>query len=216
MPWFNPFIKTGGSGGGTSDYADLNNKPSINDVVLQGNKTLTELGIAKADETYTEAEINDLLLEKADLENGKIPAAQLPSYVDDVLEYEDMSSFPLSGETGKIYIARDTNKTYRWSGTTYAEISESLALGETSSTAYAGNKGKANAEAIGTIANLTTTEKRNLVGAVNEVKSEVNEVSNTLVEKMDIIDMPAMTKAEYNALETKTAKYYFIYENGEN
>lgn len=153
---------------------------------------------------------------KADLENGKIPISQLPSYVDDMLEYEDISSFPLSGETGKIYIARDTNKTYRWSGTTYVEISESLALGETSSTAYAGNKGKANAEAIGTIANLTTTEKRNLVGAVNEVKSEVNEVSNTLIEKMDITDMPAMTKAEYDALETKTAKYYFIYENGEN
>lgn len=215
MPWFNPFIKTSG-GGGTSDYADLNNKPSINDIVLQGNKTLSELGIARADETYTEAEINDLLSEKADLENGKIPAAQLPSYVDDVLEYEDMSSFPLSGETGKIYIARDTNKTYRWSGITYVEISESLALGETSSTAYAGNKGKANAEAIGTIANLTTTEKRNLVGAVNEVKSEVNQVSNTLAEKMNITDMPAMTKAEYDALETKTAKYYFIYENGEN
>lgn len=216
MPWFNPFIKTSGGGGGTSDYADLNNKPSINDIVLQGNKTLSELGIAGADETYTEAEINDLLLGKADLENGKIPASQLPSYVDDVLEYEDISSFPLSGETGKIYIARDTNKTYRWSGTTYVEISESLALGETSSTAYAGNKGKANAEAIGIIANLTTTEKRNLVGAVNEVKSEVNEVSNTLIEKMDITDMPAMTKAEYDALETKTAKYYFIYENGEN
>lgn len=79
---------------------------------------------------------------------GKVPSSQLPSYVDDVLEFDDASSFPVTGETGKIYVAKDTNKTYRWGGSDYAEISESLALGETSSTAYAGNKGAANATAI--------------------------------------------------------------------
>lgn len=73
---------------------------------------------------------------------GKVPSSQLPSYVDDVLEYSSTSAFPVTGETGKIYIATDTNKTYRWSGTGYAEISESLALGETSSTAYRGDRGK--------------------------------------------------------------------------
>lgn len=67
----------------------------------------------------------------------------MPSYVDDVLEYTNKSSFPTTGETGKIYVDTTTNKTYRWSGTTYVEISASLALGETSSTAYAGDKGKA-------------------------------------------------------------------------
>lgn len=88
----------------------------------------------------------------ATLDNaGKVPSSQLPSYVDDVLEYEDLAHFPLTGETGKIYVAEDTNKTYRWSGSAYVEISESLALGETSSTAYAGNKGKANADAIAAI-----------------------------------------------------------------
>lgn len=76
-------------------------------------------------------------------ENGKVPSSQLPSYVDDVLEYASLPSFPSTGESGKIYIAQDTNKNYRWSGTKYAEISESLALGETSSTAFAGNRGKA-------------------------------------------------------------------------
>ena len=75
--------------------------------------------------------------------SGKVPSAQLPSYVDDVLEYDNRTSFPQTGETGKIYIAKDTNKTYRWSGTTYAEIAASLALGETSSTAYRGDRGKA-------------------------------------------------------------------------
>lgn len=78
----------------------------------------------------------------ATLEDGKIPTAQLPSFVDDVLEYDNKSGFPEAGETGKIYVATDTNITYRWSGSTYVEIGSSLALGETSSTAYAGDKGK--------------------------------------------------------------------------
>jgi len=74
--------------------------------------------------------------------DGKVPSSQLPSYVDDVLEYASTSAFPATGESGKIYIALDTNKTYRWSGTSYVEISASLALGETSSTAYRGDRGK--------------------------------------------------------------------------
>lgn len=74
---------------------------------------------------------------------GKVPSTQLPSYVDDVLEYGNKSAFPLSGETGKIYIATDTNLSYRWSGSQYVEISPSIALGETSSTAYRGDRGKA-------------------------------------------------------------------------
>lgn len=77
---------------------------------------------------------------------GKVPASQLPSFVDDVLEYAGKSAFPAPGEAGKIYVALDTNLTWRWSGTAYVEISKSLALGETASTAYAGDKGKALAE----------------------------------------------------------------------
>lgn len=90
---------------------------------------------------------------------GKVPSAQLPSYVDDVLEYNNKSSFPETGESGKIYIAKDTNLTYRWSGSVYVEISQSLALGETSSTAYAGNKGKANADNISKIINRVGSNK---------------------------------------------------------
>ena len=79
----------------------------------------------------------------AELDNtGRVPSSQLPSYVDDVLEYASLSVFPVTGESGKIYIALDTNKQYRWSGTEYVEISSSLALGETSSTAYRGDRGK--------------------------------------------------------------------------
>ena len=74
---------------------------------------------------------------------GKVPSAQLPSYVDDVVEFEKRTDFPGNGEDGKIYIAKDTNLTYRWSGSQYVEISPSMALGETASTAYPGDKGKA-------------------------------------------------------------------------
>lgn len=75
-------------------------------------------------------------------ENGKVPAAQLPSFVDDALEFESKTSFPETGESGKIYVTQDTNKTYRWTGSAYVEISASLALGETSGTAYRGDRGK--------------------------------------------------------------------------
>lgn len=84
-------------------------------------------------------------------ENGLVPSSQLPGYVDDVLEgYFAEGSFysnpehteELSGEAGKIYVDLQTNKTYRWSGHSYIVISETLALGDTSSTAYRGDRGK--------------------------------------------------------------------------
>lgn len=61
----------------------------------------------------------------APLVNGLVPAVNLPSYVDDVLEYANLAGFPAIGETAKIYVALDTNKTYRWSGSAYVEISPS-------------------------------------------------------------------------------------------
>lgn len=73
---------------------------------------------------------------------GMVPASQLPSYVDDVIEAADFAALPGTGTTGKIYVTLDDGKTYRWSGSAYVEISASLALGETSSTAYRGDRGK--------------------------------------------------------------------------
>lgn len=89
-------------------------------------------------------------------DDGKVPTAQLPSYVDDVLEFDTKSAFPNTGESGKIYVDKSTNKTYRWSGSAYVEISASLALGETSSTAYAGDKGKTTTDNVNKILNGTT------------------------------------------------------------
>nr|DAY12764.1 MAG TPA: Peptidase [Crassvirales sp.] len=87
--------------------------------------------------------------------DGLISSMYLPSYVDDVLEYSTFSALPATGKSGKIYVTLDTNLTYRWSGTSYVEISKSLALGETADTAYAGNKGKENRDSINRLKNAT-------------------------------------------------------------
>lgn len=104
--------------------------------------------------------------------SGKVPSSQLPGFVDDVLEYSSLSSFPVTGESGKIYVALDTNKTYRWSGTKYTIISDTLALGETTGTAYDGAKGKLNAQ------NIASLDAR--VGNV-ETKSSTNESNITKI-----------------------------------
>ena len=91
--------------------------------------------------------------------DGKVPASQLPSYVDDVIEgyykaadgkfyEEDTYTTEITPEGGKIYVDLTSSKTYRWGGSAYAVISDTLALGETQGTAYEGSKGAANAAAI--------------------------------------------------------------------
>lgn len=121
-----------------------------------GQATCDSAGNTIVDTYATKATVTSLTSDYTSLKNdptkygiatldteGKVPSSQLPSYVDDVLEYSSKSEFPAKGEAGKIYVDTTTNLTYRWGGSSYVEISASLALGETSSTAYAGNKGKA-------------------------------------------------------------------------
>lgn len=107
---------------------------------------------------------------------GRVPSSQLPSYVDDVIEgyyynskfyKEESHTTEITGESGKIYTDIKTNKTYRWSGTAYTEISASLALGETSSTAYPGNKGAANA------ANITTLQSAKIDKSILTTKGDI-------------------------------------------
>ncbi len=114
------------------------------------NSANTAAEFAKQQGDYAKAQGDRVLSEKgqpggvAELDDtGHVPVSQLPSYVDDVQEYASRSAFPATGEAGKIYVATDTNLTYRWSGSGYVEISPSLALGETSATAYRGDRGKA-------------------------------------------------------------------------
>lgn len=75
--------------------------------------------------------------------SGIIDEANLPSYVDDILEYASLSNFPTKGESGKIYTALDTNKIYRWSGSAYVVISDTIALGTTHATAGYGDESRA-------------------------------------------------------------------------
>lgn len=89
---------------------------------------------------YSKEESDDRFIHT---ENGKVPSDLLPSYVDDVLEYDTKDDFPETGESGKIYVDKSTNKSHRWSGTGYVELTSSaLILGETSETAYRGDRGK--------------------------------------------------------------------------
>lgn len=144
---------TGVKGNGETNYrkGNVNITPTnigLGNVTNHAQVKRTEMGVA-----------NGVATLGAD---GKLPSGQLPSYVDDVLEYDKKSAFPATGETGKIYVTKDTNLTYRWSGKAYVEISSSLALGETSSTAYAGDKGKALAVRVTAVEGKASTNESNI------------------------------------------------------
>lgn len=154
--------------------------------------TLTDNDVLRWNGTTLRWEVYSLA-GKADLVGGKVPTSQLPSYVDDVLEYATLAAFPATGETGKIYVAINTNLTYRWSGTAYVEISKSLALGETADTAYRGDRGKTaydHSQASGNPHGTTASQIPNtpagtiaattVQGAINELASDIVQVETDL------------------------------------
>lgn len=132
-------------------------------------------------------------------ENGKVASSYLPSYVDDVLEYDTRTTFPTTGESGKIYIALDTNKTYRWGGTTYAELTSSITLGETSSTAYAGDKGKKNREDINNLKNGLDSLTNNLDEVNNKATTNTTAIEELTTEVVN-------TNTEVNTINGKISK----------
>ena len=143
--------------------------------------------------------------------DGKIPASQLPSYVDDVIEgyykngkfyKESGATTEITGETGKIYVDLNTNVTYRYTGNTsapYCEISSSLALGETSSTAYSGASGKQNRTDINTLLGYFTNGVANKATAITDgttsyntaaisaINTNVNTIKNNYVKASNTI-----------------------------
>lgn len=129
--------------GKVDDTTTVNGKP------LTGNIDLTADDVGAIPATQKGANNGVAELDST----GKVPESQLPSYVDDVIEgylnegkfyKEEAHTTEITAESGKIYVdlTGGANKTYRWSGTTYVEISPSIALGETASTAYRGDRGK--------------------------------------------------------------------------
>lgn len=158
------------------------------------NLTKAQVGLGNVDNTADTAKPisaaqQAALNKKADLDiNGKVLSSQLPSYVDDVLEYSAKSVFPSTGETGKIYVDTATNLTYRWSGTAYVEISPSLALGETSSTAYRGDRGKLAYEHLSSKSNPHGVTKAQVgLGSVPNVAT--NDQTPTFTESSEDADI---------------------------
>lgn len=148
------------------------------DTALQEHQSKSDIGLGNV--------TNDAQVKRAEMgvasgvatldATGKVPSSQLPSYVDDVLEFTNRGAFPAQGEGGKIYVALDTNKTYRWGGTDYAEISESLALGETQGTAYEGSKGKVLADKL---AGIEDGAQKHIAPTATEVKTALGTGSGT-------------------------------------
>ena len=147
---------------------------------------------------------------------GKVPSSQLPSYVDDVIEgyykeadgkfyKESTYTTEITGETGKIYISLDTDVTYRWSGSVFVAIGSSLALGETSSTAYRGDRGKSAYDHATDSSRLTTAQSSGLYKISTTAEGHVAGV--TAVQKSDItaLGIPAQDTT-YNTMTSEEAK----------
>lgn len=192
-----------------SDIPALNYVPTgrtVNGKELSSNISLTASDVS-AVATSAKGVANGV----AELDaNGLVPSSQLPSYVDDVVEYSALSNFPATGETGKIYVDTNSKKIYRWSGSQYTEISASLALGTTSSTAFAGDKGQT-AYTHATDSNrLTTAKSEGLYKIATTTEGHIK--SATAVAKADITalgipgsDTTYVFDGTYNASTNKAA-----------
>ena len=124
---------------------------------------------------------------------GTVPTSVLPSYVDDVLEYTAKANFPATGEEGKIYVDKTTNLTWRWGGSAYVEISPSLALGTTASTAAKGNHTHSFTPA-GTIAVQTAGSTNNTLKPVTAKTVVTSATFNTVVTGGTKTSIPYITK----------------------
>ena len=214
------YATTAGSAGAVA-WANVSGKPA----------TFAPSAHNHNDLYYTEAEVDGKLSGKANSShkhgaaditsvnasaiNGVIAAANLPSFVDDVIEgylsggkfYKEKKTdgtyaTEITAESGKIYINLNDSKTYRWSGSAYVVISETIALGETSSTAYRGDRGAAaynHAAAHGSafangLYKITTNAQGHVTAA-------------TAVQKSDItgLGIPAQDTNTWNALRGATA-----------
>lgn len=134
---------------------------------------------------------------------GKIPTSYLPSYVDDVLEFANLSAFPVVGEAAKIYVALDTNKIYRWTGSAYGEISSSIALGETSATAYRGDRGALAFTHSQTAGNPHGTTKADLgLGSVDNTSDASKPISTATQTALNAKQNSDATLTALSALDT--------------
>ena len=210
----------------TGAYSDLSGTPTIPTVdqsySASSTNAMSGTAVAEALATITTTSIGAIpATEKgansgvAQLDaNGKVPSSQLPSFVDDVVDayynttdhkmYEESTyTTEITPSTGVIYVDLNTNKTYRWSGSAYVEISESLALGETSSTAFAGDRGKALETAMAGLATVATSGDYDDLSNKPSIPSAVSDLTNDLnfVESSDLATVA--TSGDYDDLTNK-------------
>lgn len=172
----------------TGAYVDLSGKPTLSTVASTGAYSdLTgkpTLGTAASKDTGTAAGQVPVLDG-----SGLIPSALLPSYVDDVLEFNNQAAFPATGETGKIYVAKDTNKTYRWGGSSYTEISASPgstdAVPEGSVNLYfTGSRVLATVLAgLSTATNAAITATDTVLSALGKLQKQITDLTATVAGK---------------------------------
>ena len=187
--------------------ANVENKSSsqIRSEITKENIT-NALGYTPVDESKVGAANGVASLDSG----GKIPASQIPGGFDNIEEYDTLKSFPTTGEEGKIYVARDTNLTYRWTGTQYVEISPSLALGETSKTAYRGDRGKIAYEHSQITGDATihhTHTNKELLDSYTQTEADLANAVAKVHEHGNKSVLDGITSAKVEAWDSKAASF---------
>jgi len=183
----------------------------VDDAVVELNNKIEQNVKTINDTINSNVEQNNQTMSlKADLVDGKVPSSQLPSYVDDTIEvnsYTDLEN--ITGEAGKIYVTLDTNLTYRWTGTTFVEISKSLALGETENTAYRGDRGKTAYEHSQTTGNPHNTTKADIgLSNVDNTSDLDKPISNATQAALNL----KASQKSLNELEAKIPEGVKLYD----
>lgn len=160
--------------------------------LITGSENLVASDIPDLSATYINVNQKGVANGVATLdENGHVLTSQLPSYVDDVIEAQNFAALPTTGEGGKIYVTLDNNKTYRWGGSAYVEISASIALGTTAGTAYEGSAGAKLRTDLDNLSNIVAgldntyatdaelkAAKETLEGTINGIDTRVEALEN--------------------------------------
>jgi len=130
------------------------------------------------------ASLSAALNAKADLVSGKIPSGQLPSYVDDVVEFANFANLPGTGETGKIYVTLDDNCEYRWSGSTYIQLvaspesTDAVAEGSVNKYLTASRVLSTVLSGVSFVANAAVIATDTILAAVGKLQGQINGLSS--------------------------------------
>lgn len=141
-------------------------------------------------------------------ETGKVPAALLPSYVDDVLEFANFAALPAVGESGKIYITTNDNKQYRWSGSVYVNIAaspgttDSVTEGVTNLYFTEGRVRNAVLTGISFLVNQAITATDSVLGALGKLQAQITGLGTGKIDKSGAgQSLPAGVSSVYDILQ---------------